>query len=330
MICVDNRDTNPYFNIASEEYLLKNFEDDIFMLYRNYNSIVVGKHQNTMAEINSKYVFENNINVVRRLSGGGTVFHDLGNINFTFIQNGEREKLVDFKKFTSPIIELLQNLGVNAYHSGRNDILIEGFKISGNAEHVHNNRVLHHGTLLYSADLNSLSYAIKVNSSLFTDKSVKSVRSKVNNISNHLGNSISVDVFIKMIFEYITNKSTDNKIYSFNPIDIEKINQLVDTKYNTWAWNYGYSPKYQYSNTLECKDGILKINLEIEKGIITNITLLNNDETNENLQELAKIFQDIPHFYKDIKEKIFTAEVDLKFLEIEKEEFLNLFFGSKE
>src|SRR6056297_1030797 len=152
MICIKNEDTNPYFNLAAEEYVLKNFSDNVFMLWRNAPSIIVGNHQNTLAEINTEYVKENNIDVVRRLSGGGAVFHDLGNLNFTFIKNIDKSKdKVDFSTFTKPIIDVLQNMSINAKFEGRNDIVIDGKKISGNAQHSNGNRMLHHGTLLFSS-----------------------------------------------------------------------------------------------------------------------------------------------------------------------------------
>ncbi len=154
------------------------------MLWQNLPSIILGKHQNTLAEINYSFVKENNIPVVRRISGGGTVFHDLGNLNFTFISSGEKEKLVNFRKFTQPIIEVLNHMGIPACFEGKNDLRVNGLKISGNAEHVYRNKVLHHGTLLFSADLNYLNQAIKSVPERFKDKAVQSVRSKVANITD--------------------------------------------------------------------------------------------------------------------------------------------------
>ena len=191
MLIIQNSTTDPYFNIAVEEYLLKNFTDDCFILYQNKPSIIIGKHQNTLAEINYQYVKENNIAVVRRLSGGGTVYHDLGNLNFSFIKNSGNDKnLVDFKMYTTPIIEVLKQLGVNAEFGGHNDIQVNGFKISGNAEHIFKKRVLHHGTLLFSSDLSILNNAIKAPENRYSDKAVKSVRAVVANIKDfiiHIG-----------------------------------------------------------------------------------------------------------------------------------------------
>ena len=186
MLYIYNKNTNPYFNLAAEEYVLKEFQEECFMLWRNEPSIIVGKNQNTLAEINLDYVRQHKIPVVRRLSGGGAVFHDLGNLNFTFIVNEDVSSFSDFKRFTQPIIDVLRKLSVNAEFSGRNDITIDGKKISGNAQYYYKNRILHHGTLLFSSSITDLSAALKVRPVKFEDKGVKSVSKRVTNISEHL------------------------------------------------------------------------------------------------------------------------------------------------
>ncbi|MEG0331764.1 MAG: lipoate--protein ligase family protein, partial [Clostridium sp.] len=162
MIFIYNKSTDPYFNLAAEEYVLKNFNDDCFMLWRNSKAVIIGKNQNAIAEINRDYVTSNNIPVVRRLSGGGAVFHDLGNVNFTFITN-DTDDFVNFGKFTEPIIGVLKdNLSINAELSGRNDLTIDSKKFSGNAQYNYKNRVLHHGTLLFSSSIDNISESLNV------------------------------------------------------------------------------------------------------------------------------------------------------------------------
>ncbi|MCB2194513.1 MAG: lipoate--protein ligase [Bacteroidetes bacterium] len=274
MLCIKNDNTNPYFNLAAEEYVLRNFKGNCFMLWRNRPSIIVGKHQNTLSEINVDYVKEHNIDVVRRLSGGGAVFHDLGNLNFTFIKNAENEDtLVDFKKYVIPILEVLQHLGVNAKFEGRNDIMIDGRKISGNAEHVFKKRVLHHGTLLFSSQMADLSNALKVNPLKYQDKGVKSVRSRVTNISDHLPKKMSVTAFQDEILRFIMESNPNAVLYEYTSDDIEKIENLVKEKYATWEWNFGYSPKYGFEKMIKTNGGNVEVQMNIEKGIIQDIKI---------------------------------------------------------
>src|SRR5690606_616070 len=183
MLCISHPYTDPYFNLAVDEYIFKHFDEDCFMLWRNDNAIIVGKHQNTLAEINLDYVQEKNIKVVRRMSGGGAVYHDLGNLNFTFTKTGKERGLVDFKYYTAPILEVLNELGVNAQFEGRNDLLIDGKKFSGNAEYVLKNKVLHHGTILFSSHMPDISGALKANPLKFKDKAVKSIPKPVTNVT---------------------------------------------------------------------------------------------------------------------------------------------------
>jgi len=282
MLIIDNTSTNPYFNIALEEYLLKETTEDIFMLYVDEPSIIIGKHQNTLAEINLKYVLENNIAVVRRISGGGTVYHDLGNLNFTFIANGKAGYLVDFKKFTQPIIEVLQKLGLDVRLEGKNDLRVNNLKISGNAEHVFTNRVLHHGTILVSANLENLSAALKVESGKYTDNAVKSIRSKVTNINTFLPKPVSVETLKSLVFEYI-QKQYDSKSYSISDSDVQEVNKRVAEKFQTWQWNYGYSPRYEFRNSANIDGKNAEIFLEVENGIIRNAKITGNTYLQESI-----------------------------------------------
>jgi lipoate-protein ligase A len=288
MLCVVNPNVDPYFNIASEEYLLKSFSDDIFMLYRNESSVIVGKHQNAFAEVNTLFVKQHNIPVIRRLSGGGAVFHDMGNVNFTFISNGREGSLVDFKKFLTPILTALQTMGVPAEANKRSDLVIEERKISGNAEHVFKNRTLHHGTLLYAAELDRLRGCLKVVPEQFSDRAVRSVRSQVANIRDYMSAPLSVDDFMAAVQQSLLETFPATTTYGFNDEDNSKINQLIAEKYSTWDWNFGYSPKCQIF-----KSGLIdtiKVSCEItvEKGFITSLSIAPKENNNwEVLQILV-------------------------------------------
>ncbi|MDP2336904.1 MAG: lipoate--protein ligase [Bacteroidota bacterium] len=271
--CLNQSNTDPYFNLAAEEYFLKNFQEDFFMLWRSRPSVVVGKHQNALAEINHEFVQKNQIPVARRLSGGGTVFHDPGNVNFTFIRNVAKIQEVNFNVFTVPIVEALKKLGVEAYTTGRNDLLIEGKKISGNAEHIHKNRVLHHGTLLFDSHLEDLKGALKADLSKFEDKAVQSKRSEVTNIANYLPNPLSVGDFKDFLFTEIRKNIPESKVYEPTEADNEAIQKLSIEKYQTWNWIFGYSPRYRFTNKLETENGEIHINLLVEKGLLVEVSL---------------------------------------------------------
>ncbi len=269
MLCIIRQETDPYFNIAAEEYVLKHFSEDCFMLWRNEPCIIVGKHQNTLAEINIDYVKKKEIKVVRRLSGGGAVFHDLGNLNFTFVANAEAgSNMVDFHKFTKPILDVLKTLNINAEFSGRNDLVIDGRKFSGNAEHVYRQRILHHGTLLFSSVMSDLVNALNVDPSKFTDKAVKSVRSRVTNISEHLASTLTVLEFRDLIMQHIIDSTPGATVYSFTQEDIDNITKLSAEKYATAEWNYGTSPNYTFRKKLKTAGGHIEVALVVENGII--------------------------------------------------------------
>lgn len=326
MICIQDPHTDPYFNLAAEEYVLKNFSDDCFMLWRNGPSIIVGKHQNTLAEINLEWVRQNNIKVVRRLSGGGAVFHDLGNLNFTFIMSGEDGNLVDFRKFTKPILEVLQKLDVEAKFEGRNDLTIKGMKFSGNAEHVHKQRTLHHGTLLFSAVMTDLSLALKANPLKFTDKAVKSIRSRVTNISDHLKHPMSVEEFSNKVMEHIVENYGETRFYEYTQEDIRAIEKLRDEKYSQWEWNFGYSPRYNFEKGIRSKGGYLEFHLNAEHGVITDIRIFGDFFHRYDIGVIEKALTGTRHDPDAIRERLKGYNLDDYFKNIPQEEFISGMF----
>ena len=298
MLCIHLKNTDSYFCLAAEEYLMKNFEDDIFMLWQSENAVVVGKHQNAMAEINHRFVHENNIAVCRRISGGGTVFHDAGNVNFTFIKNVKSPAEISFKMFTAPVVEALAKLGITATTSGRNDLLIEGLKISGNAEHVYKNRVLHHGTLLFNSDLENLVQAIKVTPGKYEGKAVQSNRSPVANISQFLKISMTTGEFIQFLLGVqLENKA--NKMYSFTENDSSSTEKLATEKFRTWEWNFGYSPKYTFRNEIKIDGKLLTIRLLVEKGVIVEAEIGGEYLSEPEKLQMVKMLEGSRHFYHD-------------------------------
>lgn len=313
MLLINNTNTNAYFNLAMEEYFLKNTTEDVFMLWRNESSIIVGKNQNTLSEINYEYVKENNIKVVRRQSGGGAVFHDLGNINFTFISCNDNS-FSDFKRFTMPIIECLENLNIHAEFSERNDLLIDNQKFSGNAQYNYKNKVMHHGTLLFSSQINDLSSALKVKPSKFEGKGVKSVKSRVTNISNHLKESMTILEFKDYLMNFINSKDDNNHFYELSDHDINEINKLVDEKYSTWHWNFGHSPKYSLNNEVKYPGGNIEFSLNVDKGVINEIKFFGDFFGKKDVSNIENLLKNVKHDESSIKSTLDNIDINDYFL----------------
>lgn len=313
MLLINNTSTNAYFNLAMEEYFLKNTNEDIFMLWRNESAIIVGKNQNTLSEINYEYVKQNKIKVVRRQSGGGAVFHDLGNINFTFISCNDNS-FSDFKRFTMPIIDALKNLNIQAEFSGRNDLLIDNQKFSGNAQYNYKNKVMHHGTLLFSSEINDLSSALKVKPSKFIGKSVKSVKSRVTNIANHLEQDMTVLEFKNYLMNFINSKYENNCLYQLSEEDINEINKLVEDKYNTWQWNFGHSPKYALNNEIKYPGGNIEFSLNVEKGLIKEIKFFGDFFGKKDVSYIEDLLKNTNHNEANIRSILNNIDINDYFL----------------
>lgn len=267
-----NKSTNPFFNLALDEYAMRKIDvgEDYFFLWQNEPSIIIGKNQNTLAEINSTFVEEKGIHVARRMSGGGAVYHDFGNLNFTIITNIDDVSKVDFKKYVRPIIQALSAMGVKAEASGRNDILIDGKKISGNAQRQAGGRLMHHGTLLFDADIDTMVRALNVADDKFISKAAKSVRSRVGNIRSSLPSGTTLKDFWSQLHYFLSNEGKDAEIV-LSDEQIKEVEKLAEEKYATWEWNYGKSPEFTYENSARFAGGKVEVFADVQEGIVQKI-----------------------------------------------------------
>jgi len=286
MLSIIDSCTDPYWNLAAEEYLLGRFDCPVFRLWRNAPSVIVGRNQNALAEINHEYIRSHGIAVVRRMSGGGAVYHDLGNVNYTFLDACSRKESSSdmFRRFTAPVITALAKLGVAAKLEGRNDLTIGGLKFSGNAIYVKGGRMMHHGTMLFSTSLDDMKAALSTDTSKFSGKAVASRRSRVTNILPHLTEPISAEEFMHFIeMEISANVGCDSNFhrdpsakaerYEYSPQDIEAIGRLADSKYRTDAWNFASGPAFSFQKTGHFSCGTLTLSAKIEQGRIEDLAI---------------------------------------------------------
>jgi len=273
MLLVENAPDDIYFNLAAEEHLLKHSSDEFCMLWTGRPCVVVGKHQALYAEINLEYVRNNHVLVARRLTGGGAVYHDPGNLNFTFIRNGQEGALVDFRGHTKIIRDYLSEMGLDTRIEGQHSITLHGLKISGNAEHVYKKRVLHHGTLLFSSELDHLKKTLEIEEGKYVHKGVRSVPGNVGNIDRQLPFPMTLDDFAAGLKGYILDREAGSRTCRLTAEDQISIMSLRDQKYATREWIFGYSPKYAFQNNKPFKNGFIQVQMDVHRGRIQNISL---------------------------------------------------------
>ncbi|WP_424769455.1 lipoate--protein ligase [Paenibacillus sp. sgz302251] len=268
--------TDPSLNLALEEYILRSLpnSDDYLLFYINEPSIIIGKNQNTVEEINAQYVKQNKLHVVRRLSGGGAVYHDLGNLNFSFIMKDDGQSFHNFKKFTEPVVRALRELGVAAELSGRNDLQVGERKISGNAQFSTKGKMFSHGTLLFDSEIENVVSALKVNAEKYVSKSTKSIRSRVANISEFLQAPMTVEQFRQRLLQSIFEGSDEIPYYELTEQDWANVQKLADERYRSWEWNYGHSPSFNVQQKKRIEGaGTFDIRLQVEEGIIVDAVI---------------------------------------------------------
>lgn len=313
-----NKSHNPFYNIALEAYAFRELrdEDELFILWINEPTIVIGKHQNAIEEINKAYTDEHGIHVVRRLSGGGAVYHDLNNLNYTIISNKTQEGAFDFKTFSQPVIETLADLGVTATFTGRNDLEIDGKKFCGNAQAYYKGRMMHHGCLLFDVDMTVLGNALQVSKDKIESKGVKSVRARVTNILDELPEKMTVEAFSEQLLNKIKEQYPDMTEYVLSEADLENIQNLADNQFATWDWTYGKSPDYTIKRSVRYPAGKLTSYVKVEKSVITGLKIYGDFFGIKDVSDIEEELIGLRYEYQDVLDKLRTVETTQYFTNI--------------
>ena len=329
MLFIDNKGiTDPTINLAIEEYCVKNLNiDETYLLfYINEPSIIIGKNQNTVEEINADYVREKGIHVVRRLSGGGAVYHDLGNLNFSFITKDDGDSFHNFKKFTEPVTVALGKLGINAELSGRNDILAEGRKISGNAQFATKGRMFSHGTLLFDSEIDHVVSALNVKLDKIQSKGIKSIRSRVANIAEFLKGKMTIEEFKQLLLENIFEGENEIPTYKLTEEDWKEIHKISEERYRNWDWNYGKSPKFNLQHSHRFPVGQVDVRLEVQKGVVSECKIYGDFFGVEDVRDIEERLSGTVFDKEAFAAALADVEIPRYFGNITKEDFLSLFF----
>ncbi|MCQ6559793.1 lipoate--protein ligase [Paenibacillus mendelii] len=328
MLFIDNRgNTDPAFNLALEEYALRNLltDDSYLLFYINEPSIIIGKNQNTIEEINADYVRDHKLHVVRRLSGGGAVYHDLGNLNFSFITKDDGNSFHNFAKFTQPVIDALHKLGVHAELTGRNDIQVGDRKISGNAQFATKGRMFSHGTLLFDSAMENVASALKVKPIKIESKGTKSVRGRVANISEFLSQTMTTEQFRTSLLRELFNcEPAEVPQYKLSDAEWDAVSKLAEERYRSWDWNYGRSPKCNIQNIRKFASGIIDARLDVEDGKIAGIRLFGDYFGAHDVAELEQLLIHTRYEEEALRQAIASVDLTRYFGKLTEEEFIGL------
>lgn len=323
---LDLMTTDPSYNLAMEQYVFDCLPRDrmYFMLWQNDNAIIVGKYQNTIAEINEETVRERGIRVVRRLSGGGAVYHDMGNLNFTFITDVGESNALDLKLFCEPVVRTLATLGVKAEVNGRNDITIDGKKFSGNSQYIRQGRVMHHGTIMFDSDLSVVSEALRVDPTKIQTKGIRSVRSRVTNVAEHLPEKVTLPEFRRILLENIL-KENPGEAYPLTQDDLAAVEKLRAERYATWDWNYGFSPVCTMLRRRRVDGcGMIEAYITVEHGKIAALSFKGDFFSASEPDELAAHFVGCTPDRAGYEKALGDVDVSRYFAGLQKDELIDI------
>ncbi len=324
-----NDSKDPRFNLALEEYVLKHLgaKEDFVLLWQNENSVIIGRNQNTIEEINTAYVKEHDVNVVRRITGGGAVYHDLGNLNFSFVTK-MKDNLNNYEKFTAPVIEALKTLGVPAEFHGRNDIVVDGKKMSGNAQSFHKDRMLHHGTILFAADLAIIAEVLNVKPDKIASKGIKSKKARVTNVKPHLEKDIDMEGFKRTLLTHLLGTDDiDKHVYELDMEDLKAIRDLMDKRYNRWEWNYGESPDFSIEKRGRYEGGTIEFCFNIKEGNISKVKIYGDFLGTKDLSALEEKIKGLRYEEGAFREALAAEPLDEYFFNISLDDVIDCIFN---
>lgn len=326
MVYLESRSFDPYYNLALEQYVFDRLprENSYFLLWQNANSLIVGKHQNTAEEINVAFVREHGIRVARRMSGGGAVYHDLGNLNYTIITDATDMERLNLHAFCVPLVNTLRRIGVAAEITGRNDVTINGAKCSGSSQYIKHGRIMHHGCLLFDSDLSMVAGALKVPPDKIESKGLKSVRSRVTNIRPHISTEMDISGFKELLKQYMFENEL--KTYELTEADELEINRLREEQYSTWDWNFGYSPQYSIRKNRRVENcGRIEFSMNVARGgTITDFTCHGDYFGSGDMEDIARILIGKKLEEKELQETLSGFPLDHYFNGLSRDEFIRL------
>lgn len=287
MIYIETGSKDVYFNFGLEYYFtaVKPMNETVFLFWRTDPTLMVGKYQNTLEEINQKYVDEHKIQVVRRMSGGGTIYTDPGGWQFTFIEYGDNTG-IHFHEYIAPVIDALRSLDIPAEFNGRNDLVIEGKKFSGNAQYKLSGNTVHHGSILFDTDIEQMVKSTTVDEYKIISKSIKSVRDRVTNINDHLVTPMSTEQFKEHMISYIMRGSP--KIYELTYEDKQAIEKIADEKFRSWESKYGTNPKFSITKVGRFSGGKIEFRMDVKKGVIASANVYGDFFATDKAENIGK------------------------------------------
>lgn len=317
-----NTSNDPAYNVALEAYAFQKLTDidEIFILWINEPAIIIGRHQNTIQEINKEFIDKNGIHVVRRLSGGGAVYHDLNNLNYTIISNNTQEGAFDFQTFSKPVIDTLAKLGVKAEFTGRNDLEINGQKCAGNAQAYYKGRMMHHGCLLFDVDMSVLGQALKVSKDKIESKGIKSVRARVTNIVDHLSDKITVQEFSDAILAQMKEEYPEMDEYVLSDAELSEIQAMRDNQFATWDWTYGKAPEYTIERGVRYPAGKITTYANVENSTIKSVKIFGDFFGVKPVDDIEKMLEGVRYDYKDVLAALKTVDTSQYFSRMTPEE----------